>query len=276
MTRPRSQQAIKNYRYYDPLKDLYHESLVDHPAHFYSLAQRKTALMVIDMQYLDAAKGYGVFKDALSSGVPEKAQQYYFNRLEETVVPNIKRLLHMFRKYRLEVIHTRIQCLTQDGRDRGAGHKRLGLMATPGSKEAEFLEEVAPEGDEIILNKTASGVFSSTNLHYVLNNLEIQALVLCGVYTNECVETTARNACDLGYLVSLVDDACATVTPDLHQGALSVLKDRYARVVKTDEVVADISSFYAPKRRKMKAKRSRKLRNEIKEITPEISPEYTP
>jgi nicotinamidase-related amidase len=74
----------------------------------------------------------------------------------------------MFRSYGLEVIHTRIQSLTQDGRDRSPGHKRLGLQAAPGSKESEYLPQVAPVGDEIVMNKTASGVFVSTNMEYVL------------------------------------------------------------------------------------------------------------
>ena len=90
------------------------------------------------------------------------------------------------------------------GRDRSKGHKRLEVHAAPGSAEACFLEEVAPVGDEIVINKTASGVFSSTNLNYVLNNLGISSVYVVGVYTNECVETTVRDACDLGYLVTMV------------------------------------------------------------------------
>jgi len=116
-------------------------------------------------------------------------------------------------------------------------------LAPPGSREAEFVEQVAPDStrDEIIINKTASGVFSSTNLHYVLNNLGIESLYVVGVYTNECVETTVRDACDLGYLVTLVENCCATVTPDLHYASLATLRDRYARIVSLDEAVSAVS-----------------------------------
>ncbi|MEO0448456.1 MAG: isochorismatase family cysteine hydrolase, partial [Verrucomicrobiota bacterium] len=110
------------------------------------------------------------------------------------------------------------------------------------SGDACFLEEVAPVGDEIIINKTASGVFSSTNIHYVLRNLEISSLYIVGVYTNECVETTVRDACDLGYLVTLVDDGCATVTPELHEASLKTLRNRYARVVTAEEAFEDIEA----------------------------------
>lgn len=221
----------------DPLKDFYHDMVCDDlEERVVNFQEKGVALLVIDMQYLDAARGYGVFENITSSGIPIEQQNYYFDTLEEYVIPNVQRLLRIFRKNKLEVIHTRIQSLTKDGRDRGAGHKRLGLLATPGSKEAEFLPEVAPVGDEIIINKTASGVFSSTNLHYVLNNLGVHELVVAGVYSNECVETTIRDACDLGYLVSMVEDACTTVTPELHQATIMTLRDRYAEVVITDQI----------------------------------------
>ncbi|MGB3919176.1 MAG: isochorismatase family cysteine hydrolase, partial [Thiothrix litoralis] len=128
---------------------------------------------------------------------------------------------------------------TKDGRDRGPGHRRLGLHAAPGSKEAEFLEEVAPIGDEIIINKTASGVFNSTNLEYVLRNLGVTALVICGVYSNECVSTATRDACDLGFYVTIVSDGVATVTPELEHATVTTMRDRYARILTTDEVIGE-------------------------------------
>ncbi len=222
---------------HDPLKEYYRHIVDDQSKERLKIiSHHGAALLIIDLQYLDAARGYGVFHDLTSSGIPEEQQKYYFDTLEERVIPNVQRLLKVFREKKMEVIHTRIQALTKDGRDRSNGHKRLDLLAAPGSKEAEFLPEVAPKEDEIIINKTASGVFSSTNLNYVLQNLQINELFVCGVYTNECVETTIRDACDLGYLVTLVEDACTTVTPELHQGAINSLRNRYAAVQSTDDI----------------------------------------
>ncbi|PIB35496.1 N-carbamoylsarcosine amidase [Reichenbachiella sp. 5M10] len=222
----------------DPLKEYYHEivddSSVERQEH---LEHLEVALLIIDIQYLDAARGYGVFKDVATSGIPVEQQEYYFDTLNGHVLPNVRRLLETFRNKKIEVIHTRIQAMTQDGRDRSNGHKRLGLLAAPGSKEAEFLPEVAPQGDEIVVNKTASGVFSSTNLNYILQNLRVNELIVAGVYTNECVETTIRDACDLGYLVTMVEDACTTVTPELQQGTINSLKNRYASVLTTDDII---------------------------------------
>ena len=220
----------------DPLAGAYRESVVEAPAVIRSLEQHHTALLCIDLQYLDAAPGYGVFADAAKSGVPIQAQEYYFNRLEELVLPNVARLQEGFRANNLEVIHTRIQSLTRDGRDRGPGHKRLGLHAPPGSK-------VAPQGDEIIINKTASGVFNATNIEYILRNLGITGLFIVGVYSNECVSTAIRDACDLGFYVTLIGDATATVTAELQQATLTTMKDRYARVLTTEEALAELAEL---------------------------------
>lgn len=224
----------------DPLRDSYREHIIETPQVEQALQLHKVALMVIDIQYLDAAEGHGVFADVEQSGVPIEAQEYYFARLHHVVLPNVRRLQDAFRDLKLEVLHTRIQSLTRDGRDRSVGHKRLGLHAAPGSKEAEFLPEVAPKGDEIIINKTASGVFNSTNTEYILRNMGIDSLYVCGVYTNECVSTTVRDACDRGFFTTLINDACATVTPELHNATISTLKDRYSRVLSSEEVLQEI------------------------------------
>lgn len=230
----------ENFIDMDPLAEAYRESIAEAPAVFKSLRQHHTALLCIDLQYLDAAPGFGVFADAEKSGVPIEAQEYYFNRLEEMVLPNVAALQAVFRENKLEVIHTRIQSLTMDGRDRGPGHKRLNLHAPPGSKEAEFLELVAPVGDEIVINKTASGVFNSTNIEYLLRNLEITGLFVVGVYSNECVSTAIRDACDLGFYVTLISDATATVTPELQNATITTMKDRYARVLTTQEALDEL------------------------------------
>jgi nicotinamidase-related amidase len=230
----------------DPLQKSYRETVTEAPAVVESLERGRTALLVVDLQYLDAAPGYGVFAHLSPEEiVPEAPEFYYFDQLQRVVLPNVRRLQDAFRAKGLEVIHTRIQSLTQDGRDRGPQHKRLGLYAPPGSKEAEFLPQVAPQEDEIIINKTASGVFSATNLAYVLRNLGITGLFIAGVYSNECVSTTTRDACDLGFYTTLIEDGCTTVTPELQQATIQTMKDRYARVMSTAEAIQEINQVVA-------------------------------
>lgn len=235
----------EEYLHIDPLEDSYRESITEVPDLFASLEQHKTALLVIDLQYLDAAPGFGVFADSEKHGIPVESQEYYFKRLDHVVLPNVRRLQDNFRDHDMEVMHTRIMSMTQDGRERSGGHKRLGLHAAPGSKESEFLPEIAPRGDELIINKTASGVFNATNIEYLLRNMGVTGLFICGVYTNECVSTTVRDACDRGFYTTLINDACATVTPQLHNATLDTLKDRYARVMTTEEAVREIKRVAA-------------------------------
>ena len=227
----------------DPLRDVYRESITHVPTLTRSLAKHDTALLCIDMQYLDAARGYGVFADTQASGLPIESQDYYFDRLENIVLPNVRRIQDAFRTHNLEVIHTRIQSLTKDGRDRSSGHKRLKLHAAPGSKEAEFIEVVSPLENEIVINKTASGVFNSTNIAYVLRNMNITGLYVVGVYSNECVSTAIRDACDLGFFVTLISDGCATVTEQLQNATITTMKDRYARVLTTEEALQEIEEL---------------------------------
>jgi nicotinamidase-related amidase len=114
-----------------------------------------------------------------------------------------------------------------------------GLLAAPGSRDAEFLDEVAPAGDEVVIEKTSSGAFNSSAIDQVLRNLGIEHLLACGVATNACVEMTVRDAADRNYQVTLVHDACAAMSEALHQAALLTMDGfmGLVRVASTDEVV---------------------------------------
>ncbi|MEQ8939087.1 MAG: isochorismatase family protein, partial [Gammaproteobacteria bacterium] len=59
---------------------------------------------------------------------------------------------------------------------------------------------------------------------------------------NECVSTAIRTACDLGFYVTLISDGCATVTPELQKATITTMKDRYARVLNTEEALAEIKA----------------------------------
>ena len=62
---------------------------------------------------------------------------------------------------------------------------------------------------DILIPKTSCSVFNSTNIAYVLRNLQIEQIVLVGQLTDQCVESAVRDAADLGFFVTVVDDACA-------------------------------------------------------------------
>ncbi|MGP4076600.1 cysteine hydrolase family protein [Halobacillus sp. K22] len=197
------------------------------------LIEGKVALLCIDLQYYDAAPGYGFFQDVSHE---DQEYAYYFNRLEDQVFPTVKKLQKIFREQEQEVIHVKIESMTNDGRDRSLEHQRIGCFVEKGSKEAEFIEEVAPLENEIIITKTASGVFNSTNIDYVLRNLGIEQLVVVGVLTNECVETTVRDGADKGYQMYVPEEGVAALTEELNHHSLEVLDGVYADVMSYETV----------------------------------------
>ncbi|WP_308910374.1 cysteine hydrolase family protein [Pseudokordiimonas caeni] len=203
------------------------------------------ALLCIDLQYLGTVEGHGLFENHRKLGVPERLIQYYLDRVRDKVLPTVKTLQEAFRARNMEVIHVRVQSLTADGRDRSPEHVRLGIHAPPGSERASFLPEVAPQGDEIVINKTASGLFTATNIHYVLQNMNITDLYVVGVYTNECVSSAVRSGADLGYRMTLISDGTAAISPELHKATLLTLKGRFAAVLEADEVIKALERTHA-------------------------------
>ena len=196
-----------------------------------------TALIVIDLQYGDAHPDYGLLQRMRERG-DEEIAAYYVDRLETLVIPNVRRLQDACREAGIEVIHTKIESLTDDGRDRSLEHKRLNIHHPPGSIDARFREEVAPQGDEIVLTKTCGGVFNGTNIEYVLRNLGIANLIIAGVITSGCVEVAVRDAADRGFAVTLPEDACASWSEEMEYAAIRAMSEIYAKVLSTDEIVS--------------------------------------
>lgn len=205
----------------------------------FKIAPKKTALMVIDMQYLDAHRDYGMGATARKQGIAAK-YDYYFRQLDDIVVPNIKRLLKVCRKAGVEVIYPRIASLVKDCRDVSIEHKRINLLAPAGSRESEILDEIKPLDNELIITKGASGVFNATAIDQILRNLGVDTLIMTGVVTNYCVETAVRDAGDRGYNVILVDDGCAAMSEEHQRLALEILNGIYCVVRSTDQVIHEI------------------------------------
>jgi len=153
----------------------------------------------------------------------------------------MQRLQKAFRDAGIEVLYTTIESLTKDGRDRSLDYKITGFNVPKGSWDGKVIDEIAPGDDEIVLPKSSSSVFVSTHIDYLLRNLGVKQIVLCGLLTDQCVESAVRDACDLGYLVTLVPDACATYTQERHDTSLRAIKG-YCRQVSTDGLIEEISS----------------------------------
>ena len=200
------------------------------------LSARDTALIVVDVQYLDAHRDYGMGAEAKRRGTTGN-YEYFFDRIENLMIPNIQRMQRACRERGVEVIFIRIASLVKDGRDVSPEHKRLNLIAPAGSKEAEILEEIKPLDNEVVVDKGCSGVFNGSNFDNILNNMGIKNLIFCGVATNYCVETSVRDAGDRDFNSILLSDACATFTPEQDRMACEIMDECYCKVKTTDEVL---------------------------------------
>jgi len=136
--------------------------------------------------------------------------------------------------------------MTRDGRDRSLDYKISGIDVPRGSWDAQILDEIVPGADEMVFRKTSSSVFISTNIDYVLRNLGVRSLIVAGMMTDQCVESAVRNACDLGYLVTLLTNACVTESAERHHQALIGIRG-YCRQCRTDQLLAEIEALTGPR-----------------------------
>ena len=199
---------------------------------------RQAALLSIDVQNYNCRRD-GAGYTRLSEAEREERYGFFFRTLEETALPNMRRLQQACRAGGIEVLYTVIESLTQDGRDRSLDYKISDMHVPKGSWDAQVVEELKPGPDEIVLPKTSSSVFISTNIDYVLRNLGVRYLIVAGCLTDQCVDSAVRDACDLGYLVTTVTDACATLSEERH--AWSLRNNRgYCRQITTDALAREI------------------------------------
>ena len=197
-----------------------------------------SALLFVDVQNFSCNRKGGEFSDLTEEQLEEKCG-WYFKTLETSTVPNMQLLQAKCRQKGIEVMYTTIESLTLDGRDRSLDYKITGFNVPKGSWDGKVIDEIAPVGDEIVLPKSSSSVFISTHIDYILRNLGVRQLVICGMLTDQCVESAVRDACDLGYLVTEVTDACLTITPERQENSLKAIKG-YCRQVTTAQLLAEL------------------------------------
>lgn len=209
----------------------------------FKLDPRRTALIVVDMQYATGSRHHGLGRQLAQSGKLEEAR-WRFDRIETLVVPNIRRLLSFFRAAGLPVIYLVIGSEREDFADMPPHMRPLARSTNNrvGTREHEILDELKPVPGEIVLRKTTISAFTSTGLDSLLRTLGVTDLVFVGISTNMCVDTTARDAADRGYRCVLVEDACAAAKEEYHRFALLNFQRLFGRVTITDEVLAELGA----------------------------------
>jgi nicotinamidase-related amidase len=171
--------------------------------------------------------------------------------LDSLVIPNIARILSAARVSSVPVIYARL-CGTQD--DRGDLHRNFqefdrlafaqtGMHVYPLASEslADVDLRIAPLKNDIVINKTAYSAFHETGLHELLQSKGICTLVVTGLTTSQCVNSSARAASDYGFVTVMVEDAQADYDRSDHQAALLASEPITGQGMSTSQVLEMIS-----------------------------------
>ena len=200
---------------------------------------KHAALLIVDVQNFNCSSDGGEYA-GLGAAEKEQRYGYFFRTLKDSALPNMVRLQQACRRGGIEVTYTVVESQTADGRDRSLDYKITGFHVPKGSPDAKMVPELAPTDDEIVFPKTSSSVFISTNIDYVLRNLGTRYLIIVGCLTDQCVDSAVRDACDLGYLVTVPTDACVTLSKDRQEWSLRNNRG-YCRQRTTQEVLDEIA-----------------------------------
>lgn len=188
------------------------------------LTPSKCALLIIDMQrdFLEP----GGFGEMLGNDV---------SQLRQSIEPN-KKLLAAWRAAGLQVLHTReghrpdLADLPPAKKVRGHGAKTIGdtgpmgRILIRGEAGHDIIPELYPLPGEPVIDKPGKGAFFATDLHAILQNLGITQLIVTGVTTEVCVNTTVREANDRGYECLVPEDCVASYFPVFQEMGLKMIK----------------------------------------------------
>ncbi len=203
-----------------------------YPSRSLPLVAARTGLLVIDVQNW-------VMDEASRQPRPE-----FYADARGTAIPNIARLLAAARGHGIEVIYTVMENLTEDGRDRSLDYKLSNFFIPRGSWDARVIDAVAQARDELVIPKTSSSLFNSTNFAYLARNIGLDTLAVTGFLTDQCVDHTIRDGADRGFHMICVSDACATDTRARHAAALAAFGG-YCRTETTEGLLAAMARDFA-------------------------------
>lgn len=185
----------------------------------------RTALLVIDAQNW-------VMDQSNRQPRPE-----FYQDAGDFVIPNIARLIAAARLHSVEVVYTVMENETYDGRDRSLDYKLSNFFIPKGSWDARVIPELVPGEDEMVIPKTSSSLFNSTNFDYLMRNIGIDTIIVTGFLTDQCCDHTIRDGADRGYHMICAEDGCATDTRERHRHAIAAFGG-YCVTHSTDSLVA--------------------------------------
>ena len=198
--------------------------LIDAEPYPFEFLPQACALVIIDMQrdFLEP----GGFGEMLGNDV---------SQLRRTIEPN-KRLLATWRAAWLQVMHTReghrpdLTDLPPVKKIRGRSKTTIGdagpmgRILVRGENGHDIIPELYPLPSEPVIDKPGKGAFYATDMHSILQHLGIKQLVVTGVTTEVCVNTTVREANDRGYDCLVPADCVGSYFPEFHEAGLKMIK----------------------------------------------------
>lgn len=207
------------------------------PPMLLSMADRfaagRSALLIIDMQKDFCTAGFGA--ERLGRDIASA----------RAVIPRIRALRATARAAGVLVVHVAFCTLPFHGSDSGAwlAQRRrstasgdsLCIAGTPGFA---FIEELIPEADELVVEKHRYSAFTGTSLDMKLRAHAIESLVITGVSTNACVESTARAACELDYYLCVPPDAVGSWDRRLHEATLQNINHRFGVTLPAEDIAS--------------------------------------
>jgi isochorismate hydrolase len=166
--------------------------------------------------------------------------QNYFDSIAYNIKPNLLKIVDTCRYYGLPIVFTRHghKDISKDG---GMLAKWWGDCIMYGTQEWELMPEFKLEKEDLLIDKSRYSAFFNTGLDEKLRSEGIEELIITGVMTNCCCETTARDAFVRDYRIFFVADATAAANDDLHIASLKTLAYGFAHIVSTGQVCKQIS-----------------------------------
>ena len=204
----------------------------------FELKREETALLVIDVQNTYRKRPT---REGLSADEQARYDLWapFYDRLEKLVIPNTRDLLAAFRGADIECVFARIASHTRHGRERSLSHRKPGwndLLLPKDDWDSQIVDELAPQGEEIVVHKMTDSALTGSNLRLLLHNLSIRNVVCAGVFTDQCVSSTVRSLADESYNVVVVEDCCAAGSDELHHKELEIINMIYCQVMSSSEL----------------------------------------
>jgi nicotinamidase-related amidase len=164
--------------------------------------------------------------------------------VEQVVIPAIYRMLGVYRECRRPIVYVKTGSQLPDFSDLPAYYRGIQehVKNKVGEPEFEIRREIAPRPIDPVIVKSTISAFKSTGIGTLLRSLDVDQAVFCGVSTNSCVDSTARDAAELGFEAIMVEDACSAANGSYHAAALTTFGRLFGSVTSSEHVCSVVAA----------------------------------